>query len=210
MSGAAEQTQPDPQRKFFGSGCSCFAYTLVGLVVLPLVLYMVLVAVGAALIVSDPLESVDAVVVLSGGEGDRLAVAIQMYQEGYAPNLVITDTERAANARLRSEAIEGGFPRSSVIITDLPVESTYDEALAVRDLAISEGWNALMIVTDPYHSFRTRIIFRGELLPDGISVLVRPIEGHWFQSTNWFFQADGWRVVFLEITKLINYHFIQS
>jgi len=45
----------------------------------------------------------------------------------------------------------------------LAVESTYEEALAVRDFALNQGWDRLMIVTDPYHSFRTRFIFRREL-----------------------------------------------
>jgi len=31
----------------------------------------------------------------------------------------------------------------------LAVESTYEEALAVRDFALSQGWGRLMIVTDP-------------------------------------------------------------
>ena len=210
MNEPAGKTQPDRQKKLLGSGCSCFGLSFVGLVVLPLLLYLALVGVGRVLIVCDPLESVDAVVVLSGGEGDRLSLAIKMHQEGFASNLVITDTDRAANARLRSEAIDGGFPRSSVYITDRPVESTYDEALAVRDLALSEGWDTLMVVTDPFHSFRTRIIFRRELLTEGISVLVRPIEGHWFQSSTWFFRAEGWRVVILEIAKLINYLLVLS
>ncbi|MDT8382773.1 MAG: hypothetical protein RQ728_11045, partial [Brevefilum sp.] len=38
-----------------------------------LFLYLVLVLLGAVLIVSDPIEPVDAVVVLSGDDGDRLA-----------------------------------------------------------------------------------------------------------------------------------------
>lgn len=205
-----DQNQPQQHRKQPGSGCSYLALTLVGVVVIPMLLYLILAAVGAFLIVADPLDRVDAVVVLSGGEGERLALALEMHQSGFAPNLVITDTDRAANARLRSEAIEGGFPRSSVYITDLPVESTYDEALAVRDLALIEGWDALMIVTDPYHSFRTRTIFRRELLSNGINVLVRPIEGHWFQAPTWFFRTEGWRVVLLEFAKLINYLFVQT
>lgn len=205
MDDIAEQNQPVREPKMKGSGCSWSTLMLMVLVAAPFLLYLALVAVGSVLIVADPLENVDAVVVLSGGGGNRLPLGLEMHLEGYAPNLVITDTDRAANARLRSQAIEGGFPRSSVYITDLPVESTYDEALAVRDLALSKGWDALMVVTDPYHSFRTRIIFRRELQPDGISVIVRPLDGHWFRSSTWFFRPEGWGVVFLEIAKLINY-----
>jgi uncharacterized SAM-binding protein YcdF (DUF218 family) len=131
-----------------------------------------------------------------------------MHERGIAPNLVITDTDRASNARLRAEAIEGGFPREAVYITDLPVDSTYEEALAVMDLASANGWTRLMGVTDPYHSFRTRFIFRRELSGSGLTILVRPVGGHWFRSADWFLNKEGWQFVLLEVAKFFNYLFL--
>jgi len=77
---------------------------------------------------------------------------------------------------------QGGFQRESVFVTDLQVDSTYEEALAVRDLALNRKWGKLMVVTDPYHTFRTRLIFNRELRNTGLDVLVRPVSGHWFTS----------------------------
>ena len=210
MAETTEKTQESNPKKPRIAGCSYVVLSLLGVMTISLLLYLSLIAVGAILIVSDPLEPVDAVVVLSGGEGDRLALAIEMHERGYAPNLVITDTNRTANARLREEAIEGGFPRESVFITELSVDSTYDEAQAVEEFALSKNWDSLMIVTDPYHSFRTRFIFKRELQDSEIGLLVRPIGGHWFRSTTWFYRAEGWRVVLLEITKFFNYLVVQS
>ncbi|MDW7755228.1 MAG: ElyC/SanA/YdcF family protein, partial [Brevefilum sp.] len=116
-----------------------------------LFLYLVLVLLGAVLIVSDPIEPVDAVVVLSGDDGDRLALAIEMHERGLAPSLVITDTTRQANRLLIKEAEDGGFPEDEIYVTDIQVGSTVDEAQAVRAFALDRGWDALMIVTDPYH-----------------------------------------------------------
>ncbi len=188
-------------------GCSCSALGLMALILLPILGYVSLIAIGAGLIVSDPVERVDAVVVLSGGDGDRLALAVEMHAEGFAPNLVITDTASGPNNRLVGEAVEGGFPRERIFVTNLQVDSTYDEALAVRDLALERSWDHLMVVTDPYHTFRTRLIFRRELRDSGIQILVRPVSGHWFRSPTWFYQAEGWQFVLLEIGKLINYLF---
>lgn len=198
-----EQARPHKERRI--SGCSCALLGIGGVVIGILLVFLGLIGVGAILIVSDPIEPVDAVVVLSGGTGDRLALAIEMHADGIAPNLVITDADRTANARLRADAIEGGFAREDVYITDLPVESTEDEAVAVREFAQAQGWTRLMVVTDPYHSFRTRLIFRQVLRDSGIDVFVRPVAGHWFRSTTWFLQAEGWQFVFLEIAKLVNY-----
>lgn len=186
-------------------GCSCGLSILLAILLVPVLLYLSLVALGALLIVSDPVQQVDAVVVLSGGDGDRLALAVQMHDEGIAPNLVITDTSSGMNNRMVREAVRGGFPRERIFVTDLQVDSTYDEALAVRDLALNQDWESLLVVTDPYHTFRTRLIFERELRNSGIEILVRPVDGHWFSSRDWFFTPAGWQVVLLELGKLVNY-----
>ncbi len=191
-------------------GCSCGVLGLGAVLLLPIILYLSLIAIGAILIVADPVERVDAVVVLSGGDGNRLAVAIDMHTNGFAPNLVITDTTSGMNNRLVREAVRGGFGRESIFVTDLKVDSTYDEALAVRDLASKRNWQKLMVVTDPYHTFRTRLIFNRELRNSGIEILVRPVSGHWFTSRTWFTHVEGWQFVALEIGKLVNYLFLRG
>jgi uncharacterized SAM-binding protein YcdF (DUF218 family) len=173
-----------------------------------LILYLGLILLGAVLIVSDPIEPVDAVVVLSGDDGDRLALAIEMHERGLAPSLVITDTTRQANRLLIREAEDGGFPEDEIYVTDIQVGSTVDEAQAVRAFALDQGWDALMIVTDPYHSFRARFIFRRELRGSGVEVFFRPVVGHWFRSSSWFFYPDGWKFAFLEVGKFISYLFL--
>jgi len=173
-----------------------------------LLLYLGLVSLGAILIVSDPIEPVDAVVVLSGDDGDRLALAIEMHERGLAPSLVITDTTRQANRLLIQEAEDGGFPEDEIYVTDIQVGSTVDEAQAVRAFALDRGWDALMIVTDPFHSFRARFIFRRELRGSGVEVFFRPVVGHWFRSPSWFFYPDGWKFAFLEVGKFISYLFL--
>ncbi len=71
--------------------------------------------------------------------------------------------------------------------------------------AQDQGWSSFMVVTDPYHSFRTRLIFRREFRGSEVTISVRPVVGHWFQSSTWFYSREGWEVVILEIVKLFNY-----
>jgi len=177
----------------------------IGTIVGGVVLYLFLVGIGAILIVADPIAPVDAVVILSGDDGNRLSMAADMRKNGFVDSLVITETSSEASSRLAREAQQAGFAPGSIYITDLQVDSTLDEAIAVREYAQEKGWDALMIVTDPYHSFRTRIIFRRELAGSGIQIYVRPVVGHWFTSTKWFLRPDGWNYAFLEIIKLMNY-----
>ncbi len=105
----------------------------------------------------------------------------------------------------RTKAIAGGFAENRIYLTDIRVDSTSDEAKAALELAQVQHWTELMIVTDPYHSLRTRVIFRDIFANSGITILVRPVVGHWFRSTTWFYHLEGWRFTFLEITKLISY-----
>jgi len=170
-----------------------------------LFIYFVLVGIGAFLIVADPVERVDAVVVLSGDDGDRLAQAIELHKNGFAPHLVITDVTKTATRRLVQEAEEAGFPTERIHITRTQVDSTLDEALAVRELALENGWTTLMVVTDPFHSFRARFIFRREMRGFGIDIIIRSVIGHWFRSPSWFLHVEGWKFVFLEIIKFVSY-----
>jgi len=132
-------------------------------------------------------------------------MAAEMLNRGHVNNLVITNTDRTANRRLAQEAEKLGFDEDRIFITDLEVDSTLDEARAVLKFARQQGWSSFMVVTDPFHSFRTRVIFRRELRGSGVSISVRPVVGHWFRSSTWFFSRAGWNAVILEITKLFKY-----
>ncbi len=201
-----ENQSPKPRKGKSGlTGCSIILAVLLAIPLLIVLVYFSLVAVGAILIVSDPIEPVDAVVILSGDAGDRLGMAVEMLERGYVRNLVITNTNRMANRRLAREAEHAGFARESIFITDLAVDSTLDEARAVMQFARDKGWSDFMVVTDPYHSFRTRVIFRNEMRGSGITIYVRPVVGHWFRSSTWFTYREGWRFVFLEVAKMANY-----
>lgn len=187
------------------SGCGCISAFFLGTLLLVLTAYFSLILLGAIMIVADPIEPVDAVVILSGDDGNRLVMAADMLDRGYVYRLVITNTNRPANRRLLREAEQAGFNRQNIFITDMQVDSTLDEARAVLQFARDQGWTALMVVTDPYHSFRTRLIFQLEFRGSGIDIYVRPVVGHWFRSSTWFYYPDGWRVVFLEISKMVGY-----
>lgn len=205
MTAPSEGIQRPEKRRSSATGCSAFTIVLLAICLSPVIVYLSLISIGAILIVADPIVPVNAVVILSGDSGDRLAMAAEMLSRGYAYNLVITNTDRAANRRLAREAEALGFDRDRIFITDLTVDSTLDESRAVLQFAQDQGWDSFMVVTDPYHSFRTRFIFKQELRGSGITITVRPVVGHWFQSTTWFYSREGWQVVFLEIAKLFNY-----
>ncbi len=195
------------------SGCArATTSLLVAAVLLPFLLvlgYGMLRWLGAFLIVADPLQPSDAVVVLSGGALDRLDTAVAVIADGNARYLILTNTdERADNGRkttdyLFSEATRRGISVPQIDITDLTVSTTADEAAAVRDLMQERGWQRCVVVTDPYHSRRTRFLFHQAFQGTGLEARVVPVKGSWYRSSSWFLSRDGWETTMREWGKLL-------
>lgn len=174
-------------------------------ITMPLAINLGLRGIGAILIVADPLKEADAAVALSGDEGDRVSETVRLYKSGYVNALIITFTEEAARDSLVRSAVGEGFPGDGIFITEVAVLSTVDEARAVRDLAANHGLDSLIIITDPFHTLRTRVIFRNELQNTHIDIQVRPVRGHWYRSSTWWQTEEGRRYTYEEYLKVFLY-----
>ena len=101
---------------------SLVAVTVGGVVVYVLRVPL-LVGVGAIVYDTDPLDSADAIVVLSGGV-DRLLEAADLFRSGYAPIIVLTrPPENLVVGELQSRGVD--------VHDDLEVRLGYLEALGV-------------------------------------------------------------------------------
>lgn len=179
------------------------------LIAAPVVLFVFLWILGGFLVVGDAIQPVDAVVLLSGGDDARLAEAVRIYQSGLANHLLITETGTVpegggprASALLQRQAEAAGVAADAIWTTLGKSTSTQDEAAAVLEFCQRKGLTGVIVVTDPYHTRRTRFIFRTVFSGSDIRVLVRPVRGHWYQSTTWFLSLRGWRATLTEYAKL--------
>nr|HID14004.1 hypothetical protein [Anaerolineae bacterium] len=59
----------------------------------------------------------------------------------------------------------------------------------------------LIITTDPYHTRRGLVAFRGT----GITVIVRPVNEHWYRADFWWRSRDGLRETWTEYLRLALY-----
>ncbi|HQA28015.1 MAG TPA: hypothetical protein PLA02_02210, partial [Brevefilum fermentans] len=82
MSPQLISAQPSSAEKSAGRGCIVYSNAFIFLLLSPLIIYLVLAAVGGFLIVADPIVPVDAIVILSGDSGDRLAMAADLLKRG--------------------------------------------------------------------------------------------------------------------------------
>lgn len=181
---------------------------------LGLVFLLGLPAAGAYLVVADDLEPADAVVQLSGDTG-RISETVALYKDGLAGTLIFTETGQRStdpeapdtNSTManRQQALSLGIPEDSIIVTQGKSSSTVDEAIAVRALMERKNLKSCIVVTDPFHSRRTRLVFANVFRDSGINVMVQPVREHWYSSRTWFLSTRGWKTTLQEFAKLIAY-----
>ena|ERR1043165_2094612 len=174
------------------------------------------------LIVSDELPRADAMVVLAGSAVylERTHRAAELFHEGRAPKIILTNdniqsgwsNELERNPFFIERAaweLEGAghVPESSIEMLQPTVESTFDEALLLREYAVSHNLRSLLIVTSAYHSRRALWTFRKVFEGSGISIgitTVAPGEQTPMPAT-WWLHLRGWKMVAGEYMKLIYY-----
>lgn len=166
-------------------------------------------AAGGILIVADPLEESDAAYVLSGGGIERLEEAALLYKNKDVNQVILTDTgitlpEYGDYTKImRFEATRLGIPPGAILITEQVVTSTWEEAVAAKKTFKSRGIASAVIVTEPYHSLRTKLIFNRIFRGSDIIITIHPVRGHWYQSTNWWQTLAGWELTINEYFKLL-------
>ncbi len=179
---------------------------LLGIALALTLAYVLLWGVGAILITSDPLRPAEALVLLSGGGKDRLEEVVRIYRQIGADVVLLTKAEgsRAENWNA-DELVSKGIPGEAIHITRRRASSTYEEARYTRETLEQLGMKSVLVITDPYHTFRTRLIFWSVYRGSGIEVRVRAVQGHWYRSTTWMLSRRGWETTLSELMKLVGF-----
>ena len=163
---------------------------------------------GRWLVVADALEPAAAVVALAGS-AERTLFAIELFNQGYAGYYVASDVplnlpglDVPYRDLVKEEAIAHGVPEERVVALPVTVETTVAEAQALRQLAEEQAWPSLLVVTDPYHTRRTRRILDDVFEDSGIRLTVRPVANSWYQPDSWWQSEPSIRETWTEYAKL--------
>jgi len=185
---------------------------IIALLLVSLIGYIFLRAAGAYLIIADDLTPVDTIIIMGGGDEGRMNEALELYREKYARIIVLTETgvrieefDYLQSFDLRIQLLNNGVPSGNVLITGSEATSTLEEAHAVKQLLERRQFSSAIIVTDPYHTKRTSIIFKDIFSEQDISLYFRPVTPSWYNSRTWFLSRDGWKFTLLEYVKLLAY-----
>lgn len=186
-----------------------------------LLILLMLVAVGAAaylqrepllesmarfLIIQDPLESADVIVVLSGGQGDeRVAQGAQLFHERRAPRVLLSGgmgrMELSTTELMRRQALRHGIPESALLF-ERDSTSTAEQARYLRPILEARGFRRAIIVTSSYHSRRTRYLFRHIFTGSPVDARIYPVQKDIFSPVKWWTRDWDTEEVVLEYIKL--------
>jgi len=175
------------------------------------------------LIVREPLDRPDAIVVLSGSStlAERMQYAASLYSKNRSQKILLTTDNQQGSwstAEQRNpyfyeiamkELIRLGVPSQNVELIGPPVTSTWDEAQVLKEYSKAHNLRSLLIVTSSYHSRRALWTFRTHFQDTGIQVGIDPVPTG-IQTpypATWWLRPRGWQLVFIEYLKLIYYLF---
>jgi uncharacterized SAM-binding protein YcdF (DUF218 family) len=116
-------------------------------------------------------DSAEAIVVLGAAQYDgrpspqlaaRLDHALELYDEGVAPVVMVTGGNQPGDRFTEAEAsadylVDRGVPETAIMREDQG-HTTYESLDVAADQLRDAGIDDVVLVTDPYHSLRSRLI----------------------------------------------------
>jgi len=174
---------------------------------------------GSWLVVQDPLDHAEAIVVLGGTMYERQMEAVDLFKEGWAPRIyVLREIADWGEAELIARGIpymrsvdmqidtmqKLGVPADRITILD-PANSTAEEAQIVLQLATEAKLTRLIVVTSKQHTRRSRLVMNRRLRPAGVNVIVRASRYDRTDTAGWWHNRSTLRFTLFETQRLFGY-----
>jgi len=171
--------------------------------------------IGNYLIISDPLEKSDAILVLSGDttKGERVAEAVKLFKKGYGKYLVLSGNKIAwdtyAVEPMKKEATSLRIPEHSIITIKSEAHSTIEEAKIILGVFKERHFKSMILVTSSYHTRRAKWIFLKVFNGSSIKISACPANNVEYDADRWWQKRESAKSLFYEYTKLIWYKAVE-
>jgi uncharacterized SAM-binding protein YcdF (DUF218 family) len=174
---------------------------------------------GAWLVVEDPLQKADAIIVLGGTLYERPLEAVELYKDGWAPRVfLIRELSDWGEALLKERGIPHtsevdlqidviqrlGVPRDAIGVVE-PANSTAEESGHVRALVAREKFSRVIVITSKQHTRRARLVFNRRLGPAGVTVIMRATRYDRADVNRWWANRSTLRFTLFETQRLFAY-----
>lgn len=173
--------------------------------------FVLLVGVGFYLSPQNNPDKADAIVVVSGGQTtSRAEKGIDLYKQGYAPNIIFSGAaldDGPSNAfAMRDQALASGVPAGNIYI-DEKSQNTYENAVNSKAILQSLAASKIILVTSPYHQRRANQTFESVLGKDYQLLGVSAFDDRWSKSQWWrrgfplfISVSETWKLIYIGIT----------
>lgn len=185
---------------------------IVGIIAGIIMIPIFMVSAGYYLVVRDPVRNSSAVAVLSGGGIERLDHAVKLLDDKLAKRLILTNTSQVdpqsgtrMSKVMMDQASQRGVRKVNIYVTGGESATTREEAIAIKGLMDERDWKSLIVVTDSFHSRRTKIIFEDVFRGSGVKISVNPVDApdYWYKPSIWWKTPDSRRATIYEYVSLI-------
>ena len=157
-------------------------------------------------------EKADVIVPLGGGGSNRVHKAAELYEQGFAPNVLLIGARgNDANTRPHSSdwrirfLLEHGVP-DNMLVFDAISTNSWEEAVSTLRLMRERHWGRVLVVSDPPHLRRLAWTW-GKVFEDSgkeYRLIAAPLEG--WDPGRWWQNDSSARFVVMEVNKLAYYH----
>ena len=174
---------------------------------------------GAWLVVEDPLQKADALIVLGGTMYERPLEAVDLHMARWAPRIYLFrqvadfgETQLMARGipYLREIDIQvdvlrrlGIEPQAIHVLNE--AGSTAEEATHLAELASREKFARLIIITSKQHTRRARLVMTRRLRDLGVQVIMRASRYDQSDVDRWWANRNTLRFTLFESQRLFGY-----
>jgi len=168
-------------------------------------------------IIDNATKGADAILILAGGVETRPPKAIELYRQGYAPRVLLTQEKRQNSKYAHIVKSEPELMKAILAYEKVPAEflptlndgvtSTFDEAYDLAAYAKQHKLRRIIIVTSDFHTRRALFAFEKVLRQQGVelSVEMAAASNAVYNPQNWWSTEAGLRNYVTEFFKFLVY-----
>ena len=157
---------------------------------------------GRFLSLTEPPKQADVIIVLSGGAG-RVEKATELYKDGYAPYLLLSNSKEIASSvgDMRRTALALGIPED-VILTENAASSTYQNAEFTLPIMREHSFGSAIVVSSDFHMRRVKLLFDRIYKKSNIELTYMGSSSR-YKAKRWWSDGKSRETTFNEYVKMI-------
>ncbi len=158
---------------------------------------------GEFLVINEEPVKSDVIIMLSGGGIERLEKSVELYQQVYAPFLIISN---GSEDNLAQAAQTMGVARNSLILEN-KAKSTRDNAFYSKELMVKYQFDSAIVISSNFHMRRVKSNFTQVFRGSGIRLTFTSASRTGYNPDQWWSTKTDRKTTVVEYIKLVGNFF---